>query len=93
MKKLLIIACIALAGCAGSQAQQLLTACESHDAFVRAMAPQAAAGVLSQRQVDAVDQSIVVADGICDGTAQNFSTALARMEAELLRMTIIGGAE
>ena len=93
MKKILIIGVLVLAGCAGSQAQQLLTACQSHDAFVRAMAPQAAIGALSQGQVDAVDRSIAVADTVCDGTAQNFSTALTVLEAELLRMAIIGGEQ
>ncbi len=93
MKALLIGTALILAGCAGSQSQQLLSACEGHDTFVRAMAPQAAVGALTQRQVDAVTQSIAVADSICNGTAQNYSTALSVMEAELLRMVIVGGEQ
>ncbi len=93
MKALLIGTALILAGCAGSQSQQLLSACTSHDAGVRALAPLAATGLLSQEQVTAVDQSIVLADSICDGSATNYGTALSTLEAELLRMVIIGGAQ
>jgi len=93
VKKLLIVGALVLAGCAGSQSQQLLTFCEAHDSSVRALAPQAAVGALTQGQVDAVDRSIVVADGVCTGTVPDFSTALSVMEAELLRMAIIRGEQ
>lgn len=91
MKALLIVGVLVLAGCAGSPSQQLLEACGSHDAAVRAAAPLAAVSVLSQRQVDAIDLSIAIADGVCDGTVRDYSTALSAIEAELLRMVIIGG--
>ena len=79
--------------CAGSQSQQLLTACEAHDAAIRALAPQAAVSRLTQGQVDAVDRSLVIADRVCSGEAQDFSVALATLEAELLRLVIIEGGK
>lgn len=90
MKKLFLALPIVLAACASTESQQLLTACEAHDAAIRALAPQVAAGRFSQGQVSAVDQSIVTADSVCDGTVREYRTALSVLEAELLRMTIIG---
>jgi len=91
-RHLLVALPLFLAACAGlTPAQQVLTACEAHDAAVRALVPQVAAGVLSQAQVSSVDASIVLADTICDGTVVDYSTALSLIEAELLRMAIIQG--
>lgn len=91
MSKTLLALPLILAACAGPQSQQLLLACGAHDAAIRALAPHAAVGALSRGQVAAADQSIATADSICSGEVQDFTTALDVIEAELLRLAIMGG--
>lgn len=78
-----------LAGCSSNQ---VLSACQAHTAGIAILAPQAAAGALTQAQVGAVDTSIAITDPICAGTVTDFSTALTVMESELMRLTIIGAS-
>ena len=83
------LALLPLAGCANSQEEVLLQTCKAHDTAVRALTPQVTENRLSQGQVNALFASMDIGDEICDGSATDYVTALQRLEAELLRLTII----
>lgn len=85
----LVVPILLVAACAGTAEQRLLTACAAHDAADRALIPLIASSMLSQAQVDASEASVAVADTICSGEFQDFSTALDTLEAELLRLSIM----
>ena len=89
MRKLLLALPVIVVGCASSPQQALLNACDAHDRSVRALSGFAATGALTQRQVDAVDTSIAVADTVCDGTVTDYRSALNVLEAEVLRLAIV----
>ena len=89
LRTIFIVAPLILAACAGTPEQRLLTACGAHDAADRALVPLIASSMLTQAQVTASEQSVAVADTICDGTATDYTAALDRLEAEALRLAIM----
>jgi hypothetical protein len=90
VKHLLIVTCLSLAACSGlRQDLVLLNVCRAHDAAVRALIPQVAAGVPSQSQVNAIEFSMDIADQVCDGTTTDMTQALDLMEGEMLRLRTI----
>ena len=103
MKKLfLITACLALAlmaGCADGKitpAESVLTACQTYNGLLMTAARLNSAGALSAKQTAAVDKSIAMTTGLCEGDAPNVdATALdiASVEAANLVLDAITKGE
>lgn len=89
---------VGLAGCADGKitaAESILTACQTYNSALNTVTALNNAKPLSAEKVKAVDKSIAISDGICDGPAPKYNaTALdivAVQGASALLQAVIGG--